>query len=688
MNEGILICYSCSARKLRTHWLGIEVKQYRGIRMLQRKSIRLVYLLAVGFVTFAAGCASDQTATANLAQQSGRVSADKLLPVDCLLPPKIKKLGKQLTYLESRRPIKTNALNCEIRGGEYTAYDRADYRTALQVWLEQAKQGDAEAQTYVGEIYEKGLGLPADYKTAYIWYEKAAKQNYSRAQINLGYLYEKGLGVGKNSIEALNWYRRASGVTDDIAYASSIEERAADIAKDETSILRGEIASRDEEIERLSSSLVASRTRLNNRERLLQRQNNRLSELKLEITNRKTADASAVDLEKQYTAQKKQVIKTKSDIQTLKKQVADNSRPVIEVFNPTIMATRSGEAQVRLRSGSKVQTVSGKILAPAGLKLATINGKALDVDSQGLFNSLIAAQNEKTRVTIKAVDDHDQSSEFSFLLIPSALLAEEKTGEDTPGVARRVAGSIDFGRYYALIIGNNKYQNYPPLVTAISDAQRVAAVLKSKYGVNTRLLKNADRYTMLSAINEIKGKLKANDNLLIYYAGHGEIEENTKQGYWLPVDAEQGNTANWIPNSAISDLLNTITAKHVLVVADSCYSGSMTKSSIPRLNTKLDDSHLQKWLNAMVKTRSRTVLTSGGLEPVLDSGGGKHSIFANAFIQQLERGEGIIDAYRIYLNVARNVSRRAAAVGFSQTPTYAPIQHAGHGGGEFVLVSG
>lgn len=657
--------------------------------MLQKQITQFILLLGMGLTTFISGCASNQSAIPDLAEQSGRASADKLLPVDCLLPPKIKKLGSQLTFLEARRPIKTNALNCEIRGGEYTAYNRADYRTSLNVWLEKAKQGDAQAQTYVGEIYEKGLGLPSDYKTAHNWYEKAAKQNYSRAQINLGYLYEKGLGVGKNTIEALNWYRRASGVTDDIAYASSVEERAADIAKGETSILRGEIASRDEEIEQLKSSLSVSRTRLNSREQLLQRQNSRLSKLKHEITNIKAADASAVALKKQYAAQKQQLAKTQADIQALKKQVANSSsRPVIEIFNPTVMATRGGEAQVRLRSGGKVQKVRGKILAPAGLKLATINDKPLDIDGAGLFSSVIATPRQKTRVTIKAIDNRNQSSEFSFVLISRALLAKAKAEEKSSGVDRRVAGSIDFGRYYALVIGNNKYQNYPALQTAISDAERVASVLKSKYGVHTRLLKNADRYTMLSAINEIKGKLKANDNLLIYYAGHGEIEESTEQGYWLPVDAEQGNTANWIPNSAISDLLNTISAKHVLVVADSCYSGSMTKTSIPRLNTKLDDSHLQKWLKAMVKTRSRTVLTSGGLEPVLDSGGGKHSIFANAFIQQLESSKGIIDAYQIYLDVAQKVSQRASKIGFSQMPTYAPIQHAGHGGGEFVLVGG
>src|SRR5690606_16821753 len=120
-------------------------------------------------------------------------NADDLMIIDCLLPGQVKKLGSFTTYLTARRPIKTTATDCEIRGGEYVSFDRADYATALKIWLPQAQAGDAEAQTYVGEIYEKGLGLKPDYQAAAVWYAKAAEQNFSRAQINLGNLYEKGL---------------------------------------------------------------------------------------------------------------------------------------------------------------------------------------------------------------------------------------------------------------------------------------------------------------------------------------------------------------------------------------------------------------------------------------------------------------------------------------------------------------
>ena len=117
------------------------------------------------------------------------IDAEDLLIVDCLLPGQVRRLGTQLTYLSPRRPIKTSASICEIRGGEYVAHDRADFSTALKIWLPQAEEGDAEAQTYVGEIYEKGLGAEADYALAAAWYRRAVEQGSSRASINLGYLY-------------------------------------------------------------------------------------------------------------------------------------------------------------------------------------------------------------------------------------------------------------------------------------------------------------------------------------------------------------------------------------------------------------------------------------------------------------------------------------------------------------------
>src|SRR5476649_1263118 len=90
------------------------------------------------------------------------MNANRFVVVDCLLPGQVRKLGGQMTYLSPRTPTKSTASECEIRGGEYVAYDRANFATSLQVWLPKAKEGDPQAETYVGEIFEKGMGQPSD----------------------------------------------------------------------------------------------------------------------------------------------------------------------------------------------------------------------------------------------------------------------------------------------------------------------------------------------------------------------------------------------------------------------------------------------------------------------------------------------------------------------------------------------
>src|SRR5262249_38976279 len=147
------------------------------------------------------------------------VTPDKLAVVDCLVPGRVIQQGPAMMYMTASQPLRTTAQSCEIRGGKYVAYDRSNFATALQVWQGAADAGDPTAQTYVGEIYEKGMGVPPDPARAAIWYEKAAAKGYPRALTNLAYLYEKGLGVERDPQKALNLSRRAVGLPETVVLA-------------------------------------------------------------------------------------------------------------------------------------------------------------------------------------------------------------------------------------------------------------------------------------------------------------------------------------------------------------------------------------------------------------------------------------------------------------------------------------
>jgi hypothetical protein len=189
-----------------------------------------VPLTAVLLVTIAACATAPQGDLAGIEPVAPGRGIDDLILVDCLLPSQIRQLGTRAVFAAPRRSIKTTKTDCGIRGGEFVLFDRSDYSSALQSLLPKARGGDAIAQTYVGEIYEKGLGLPGpNYPEAASWYRKAAAQGHSPAQVALGALYEQGQGVPQDKAEALNWYRKASGLTaDPLIFESELKaERAA-----------------------------------------------------------------------------------------------------------------------------------------------------------------------------------------------------------------------------------------------------------------------------------------------------------------------------------------------------------------------------------------------------------------------------------------------------------------------------
>ena len=123
-----------------------------------------------------------------------------------------------------------------------------------------------------------------------------------------------------------------------------------------------------------------------------------------------------------------------------------------------------------------------------------------------------------------------------------------------------------------------------------------------------------------------------------------------------------------------------------MVVADSCYSGAMTGSAVAKLPEGMDESKRDKWLKVMNNRKARTVLTSGGDKPVLDAGGGDHSIFADAFLKVLRSNKRVLEDYDLYRDVSNQMLPASAKVGFQQAPQYAPLQHAGHEGSPFFFV--
>jgi hypothetical protein len=235
------------------------------------------------------------------------------------------------------------------------------------------------------------------------------------------------------------------------------------------------------------------------------------------------------------------------------------------------------------------------------------------------------------------------------------------------------------GHYYALVIGINNYRHLPKLTTAAPDAQALATLLHTQYGFETTILLDATRDQITKALNDYRRNLDENANLLVYYAGHGIYDKAADKAYWLPVDADSDDNSHWIMADEITTEMKVIPARHILIISDSCYSGGLTRDVTPVLTRQERDRFLEK----MILGKSRTLMSSGALEPVSDSGAGGHSVFTGALLQALSTttdsvfpAEGVFDQY-IQVSVAGRSD---------QTPQYAPVRNSGHDFGDFVFV--
>ena len=245
---------------------------------------------------------------------------------------------------------------------------------------------------------------------------------------------------------------------------------------------------------------------------------------------------------------------------------------------------------------------------------------------------------------------------------------------DPEAVKNQFAG-IDFGAYHALVIGINDYKYLPKLKIAVTDAKAVASMLEKHYGFKVNLLIDPERAAIIDALDEYRETLGPKDNLLIYYAGHGWLDEEADEGYWLTRSAKPNRRSRWISNAAITNTLKVLAAKHVMVVADSCYSGTLTRSAAA---IGFRD---KEYYKRMAVKQARVALVSGGLEPVADGSGKGNSPFAAAFLDALRGNPDVIDGTRLFSKLRRPVMLNA-----QQTPQYSDVRNAGHEGGDFLFV--
>lgn len=235
------------------------------------------------------------------------------------------------------------------------------------------------------------------------------------------------------------------------------------------------------------------------------------------------------------------------------------------------------------------------------------------------------------------------------------------------------------GRDYLLLIGIDTYTNgLPPLHNARRDTETVGQVLQERYqfadDLTTVLYDDqATGQAILDSLAALRQKITPADNLVIYFAGHGWYDTQSNVGYWLPVDAEQGKSTTFLSFSVLRDELASIASWHTVILADSCYAGT--------LFLERDIMGEEIALERLAQYPSRYILAAGRNEPVADGAMGGHSPFAGSLIDILKHHrDGLLPVTELTMLIIRAVGANA-----NQLPRGEPMRNVGHRGGVFMF---
>ncbi|MBK8524861.1 MAG: caspase family protein [Betaproteobacteria bacterium] len=271
---------------------------------------------------------------------------------------------------------------------------------------------------------------------------------------------------------------------------------------------------------------------------------------------------------------------------------------------------------------------------------------------------------EELRRSPKVVDVDECTAAGADL---SACLPKPVAG----GVPETVAANPT-GRRIALLIGNNRYQHpIPSLETPARDVDQIAVALRDKLGFEVRVIKDVGKSDLVRAVVAVAKETEVTDSVFVYYAGHGYLMDDTGMGYWIPADGSVKTAAQWISNTDISRLLGAIPARQLLLVSDSCFSGTLARE-------KSLSAGEGGWQAAQAQRRRPLVRWR---RAGLDEGKEGHSIFAWHLLRTLDKVSGTQPGFEVYRTVRKGVSDD-----YPQQPQYGAVVSAGHeAGGEYLF---
>jgi len=344
--------------------------------------------------------------------------------------------------------------------------------------------------------------------------------------------------------------------------------------------------------------------------------------------------------------------------------IVRDSFPTVEIIDPapdsvTMKGARvlsAGNAQKIMVRGIAANWKQGS----NAIRSITINGKPAHTfrAASGYFDYLYEPKEglNITDVRVENNQGYARTIRLKFIY-QSAVKAIKKEGQD-----------------HLLVIGIDRYADWPRLNNASRDAKDFKKLMMDEYGfkkdnVHDLFDEQATRKEIYARLRQYVEKLDENDRLLVYFSGHGFYDSVLETGYWIPADAHTGADDEYLNNLEITRMLQKMKAKNIFVIADACYSGQLLRD-------------MQKENNGQYK--SRMVLCSGKLKPVPDGAPGGNSPFAMQVLAFLRQPP----AATILASDLIQQVKKSFAGNENQKPVGGAIDEVGDENGDFIFRRG
>ena len=340
---------------------------------------------------------------------------------------------------------------------------------------------------------------------------------------------------------------------------------------------------------------------------------------------------------------------------------ADKTAPVIVLLEP------SPKRGFKVTTAGANVMIKGVATDPSGIKEVRINNKIVYAQKGGDFWGEVALNEGMNKVSIAATDIAGNHAENFFEV--ERQIAKANTSD------RIIAVTETEGKNYCLLIAVQNYSdnNIMSLTNPVADAIKLKLLFKNNYNFaeeNIITLFNPELNDVKRQLLELTYLLQPEDNLVIFYAGHGTWVEKEKKGYWLLTDAKRNDANTWLPNKTVLDLIAKVPSRHTLLITDACFSGSVFK-------TRGLGKDAPAAMKEMDEKISRVAITSGNDTEVPDE-----SVFMKYLVKALsENQEKYLTAQKMFITQIIE----AVMTETKTEPRYGTLELAGHVGGDYIF---